>query len=174
MKFFNGNVAPPLVYNSCVTLRFSRWSSWSIFRNFGSTRPSKSDSTPPESLLLFNREVSTRNIRSNFRPHKKKLAHMYIRIYIYLLYKQIRTPPVPKRKRRRWRVRAPPHFSDVFRGAFSRRLRAASGRPFSARRRVRNASKNQSNFERISEAKPVRPRLPKSCPGCVEIRSKNR
>ena len=68
----NGNVAPPLVYNSCVTLKNSRWSSWSSFRNFDSTRPSKSDSTPPQTLLLFNREVSTRNIRSNLRPHEQK------------------------------------------------------------------------------------------------------
>ena len=99
---------------------------------------------------------------------------MYVCMYIYLLYKQIRTTPVPKRKRRRWRVRAPPHFSAPFSGCVSRRLCGAPGLPFSSRRSVRNPSKNQPNFERISEAKPVRPRLPKWCPGCVRIRSKNR
>ena len=36
------------VYKSCVTLKFFRLSSWSIFRYFDSTRPSKSDSTPPK------------------------------------------------------------------------------------------------------------------------------
>ena len=65
------NVAPPLVYNSSVTLKFPRWSSWSIFRYFDSTRPSKSDSTPPKTSDNFNREVSTRNIRSNLRSHWK-------------------------------------------------------------------------------------------------------